>query len=90
MVNPAQSVEEIQLPRLSREQAAVSGGRVIFRDAGFQPVLASDHIRLGPGQLAVVGFGKFSNAQYDLGIQEDVEIPQSKMCIRDRCAQGRD
>jgi hypothetical protein len=70
-------VEEIQLPRLSREQAAVSGGRVIFRDAGFQPVLASDRIRLGPGQLAVVGFGKYANAQYDLGIQEDVEIPQS-------------
>jgi len=77
VVNPAQSLEEIQLPRLSREQAAVSGGRVIFRDAGFQPVLASDHIRLGPGQMAVVGFGKYSNAQYDLGIQEDVEIPRS-------------
>jgi hypothetical protein len=77
VVNPVQSVEEIQLPRLSREQAAVSGGRVIFRDAGFQPVLASDRIRLGPGQLAVVGFGKYANAQYDLGIQEDVEIPQS-------------
>jgi hypothetical protein len=76
VVNPAQSVEEIELPRLSREQAAVSGGRVIFRDAGFQPVLASDRIRLGPGQMAVVGFGKYSNAVYDLGIQEDVEIPQ--------------
>ena len=77
VVNPAESVEEIQLPRLSREQAATSGGRVIFRDTGFQSVLESDHIRLGPGQLAVVGFGKYSNAQYDLGIQEDVEIPQS-------------
>jgi len=77
VVNPAESVEEVELPRLSREQAAVSGGRVLFRDAGFQPVLASDRIRLGPGQMAVVGFGKYSNAQYDLGIQEDVRIPQS-------------
>jgi hypothetical protein len=77
VVNPAQSVEEIRMPRLSREQKAIKGGRVIFRDAGFQPVLTSDHIRLGPGQLAVVGFGKYSNAQYDLGIQGDVEIPQS-------------
>src|SRR5208337_1283760 len=56
VVNPAESVEEIQMPRLSREQAAVSGGRVIFRDAGFQPVLAGDSIRLGPGQMAAVGF----------------------------------
>lgn len=77
VVNPGQSLQEIQLPRLSREQGTVSGGRVIFCDAGFQPVLASDHIRLGPGQMAVVGFGKYSDAQYDLGIQEDVEIPQS-------------
>jgi hypothetical protein len=77
VVNPAQSVEEIELPRLSREQAAMSGGRVIFRDAGFQPVLAGDRTRLGPGQMAVVGFGKYSDARYDLGIQEDVEIPQS-------------
>jgi hypothetical protein len=77
VVNPAQSVEEIQLPRLSREQAVVSGGRVLFRDAGFPPALAGDRIRLGPGQLAVVGFGKYSNAQYDLGVQEDVEIPRS-------------
>ncbi len=82
VVNPAESVEEIELPRLSREQAAVSGGRVLFRDAGFQPVLASDRIRLGPGQMAVVGFGKYSNAQYDLGIQEDVRIPQSIVPIK--------
>jgi len=77
VLNPAQSVEDVQLPRLSREQAPVTGGRVLFRDAGFQPVLATDHIRLGPGQMAVAGFGKYSNPQYDLGIQEDVEIPRA-------------
>jgi hypothetical protein len=77
VLNPAQSIEEIQMPLLSREQAAVSGGRVIFRDAGFQPVLTNDKIRLGPGQMAVVGFGKYANPKYDLGVQEDVEIPRS-------------
>ncbi|MGO9403723.1 MAG: hypothetical protein ACLPVW_09655 [Terriglobales bacterium] len=77
VVNPAESVAEIQMPRLSKEQGPVGGGRVIFRDAGFQPVLAGDHIRLGPGEMAVVGFGRYSSAQYDLGVQEDVEIPQS-------------
>jgi hypothetical protein len=77
VVNPAQSVEEIPMPRLSKEQGPVGGGRVIFRDAGFEPVLSGDLIRLGPGQMAVVGFGKYASARYDLGIQEDVKIPRA-------------
>ena len=76
VMNPAQSVEEIQMPRLSREQPAVGGGRVIFRDAGFRPELTDDRIKLGPGQMAVVGFGKYANGSYDLGVQEDVIIPR--------------
>ena len=77
VVNPAQSVEEIQMPRLSREQPAVADGRILFRDAGFVPVLSGDHIRLGPGQMALVGFGKYAGTKYELGVQEDVRIPQS-------------
>jgi len=77
VVNPAQNVEEIQLPRLSKEQGPVEGGRLIFRDAGFEPVLSGDRIRLGPGEMAAVGFGKYASAQYDLGIQEDVKIPRA-------------
>jgi hypothetical protein len=34
-------------------------------------------ITLGPEQLAVVGFGEYAKSKYDLGIQEDVLIPQS-------------
>jgi hypothetical protein len=77
VVNPAQSIEEIQMPRLSQEQKAIKDGRVIFRDAGFQPVLGGDKIKLGPGQLAVVGYGKYAHPEYDLGVQEDVVIPRS-------------
>jgi len=77
VVNPAQSVEEIQMPRLSREQNAIKDGRVIFRDAGFRPVLAGDKIKLGPGQMALVGFGKYASPEYDFGIQDDVVIPRS-------------
>src|SRR6202158_2835635 len=75
--NPAQSVEEIQMPLLSRAQNAIKDGRVIFRDAGFQPVLAGDKIKLGPGQMALVGFGKYASPEYDFGIQDDVVIPRS-------------
>ena len=77
LVNPGQKVEKIQMPALSREQRAVVNGRLIFRDAGFVPLLAGDTITLGPGQLAVVGYGKYAGTEYDLGVQDDVEIPRS-------------
>jgi hypothetical protein len=77
VVNPAQSVEEIQMPRLSQAQKANSDGRLLFRDAGFQPVLSGDKIKLGPGQMAVVGYGRYASPEYDLGIQADVQIPRS-------------
>ena len=77
VVNPAQSVQEIRLPLLSRVQAPLGVGRIIFRDAGFVPILREDRITLGPGQMTAVGFGKYSSAEFDLGIQEDVRIPLS-------------
>ena len=77
VVNPAQSVQEIELPQLSRVQEPLRAGRVIFRDAGFMPELKGDSIRLGPGQLAAVGFGRCARPEFDLGIQEDVWIPRS-------------
>ncbi len=77
VVNPAQSVEEIRMPRLSQEQNAIKDGRVLFRDAGFPPVLAGDKIQLGPGQMALVGFGKYARPEYDMGVQDDVVIPRS-------------
>jgi hypothetical protein len=77
LMNPFQSVQEIETPLLSRAQAALHDGRVIFRDAGFVPELTSDKIKLGPGQLAAVGFGRYASPEFDLGVQEDVHIPRS-------------
>jgi hypothetical protein len=77
VVNPAQAVRAIELPRLSQEQTAPQAGRVLFCDAGFLPVLAGRSITLGPEQMAVVGFGGYSNARYDLGIEDEVVIPRS-------------
>ncbi len=75
VLNPAQAVEQISLPQLSQVQGPLAGGHIIFRDAGFSPVLSGSTIKLGPGQMAVVGFGRY--AQYDLGIQDDVQIPRA-------------
>jgi hypothetical protein len=77
VVNPAQSVQEIEMPLLSRVQNPVERGRVIFRDAGFVPVFRGNKVTLGPGQMAAVGFGRYARPEYDLGVQEDVVIPRS-------------
>jgi len=37
VVNPAQAVNRIELPQLSRSQATAGDGRILFRDAGFEP-----------------------------------------------------
>ncbi len=81
MVNPAQSVEEIELPQLSRIQISLDSGRVIFRDAGFVPVLRGTRIKLGPGQMAAVGFGRYGAQEFELGVQDDVRIPRSILPI---------
>jgi hypothetical protein len=76
VVNPAQEVCSLKLPQLSAVQSPLRNGRVIFRDAGFVPYLERDHVVLGPGQMAVIGFGRFDAAECDLGVQEDVIIPK--------------
>jgi hypothetical protein len=74
IVNPRQSIETIRLPaaapRADRTQ------RVLFRDDGFVPIVERDAVRLGPGQLALVGAGKYADPDYDLGIQRDIVIPR--------------
>jgi hypothetical protein len=77
VMNPMESAEEIELPLLSRVQPSLSNGRIIFRDAGFVPVLRGTRITLGPGQMAAVGFGRYGVPEFDLGVQEDVRIPRS-------------
>ena len=75
--NPAQEVQSIDLPQLSKEQPPPTRGRILFRDAGFEPDLSGNAISLGPEQMAVIGFGKYARPQYDMGIEDEVVIPQS-------------
>lgn len=70
VVNPAQTAAAAQLPN-----APDGYGRVLFRDAGFEPSLGGGFIRLGAGQLALVGYGRYAEASYDLGLG-DFRIPK--------------
>jgi hypothetical protein len=68
VVNPSQSTLKLDLPEKGK-------GRLLFRDAGFVPVLSDGAITLGSEQMAVIGFGKYADTAYDLGVQDDVPIP---------------
>ncbi len=77
VMNPAQSVTSVSMPLLSQVQRPLGQGRILFRDAGFAPQLTGNSIELGPGQMAMVGFGKYASPSFDLGVQQDVVIPRS-------------
>ena len=69
VVNPGQQVATLALP-------VAGNGRVLFRDAGFVPQLNAGQITLGPEQMAVIGSGRYADASFDLGVQDDVVIPR--------------
>jgi hypothetical protein len=77
VMNPGQSVATITLPQLAFDQKPLQNGKVQFRDAGFKPTLNINKITLGPGQMALVGYGAYASPAYDFGIQDDVLIPAS-------------
>lgn len=77
VMNPAQSVAHVEMPLLSQAQNPLGEGRILFRDAGFVPRLSGNSIELGPGQMAMIGFGKYASSAFDFGIQQDVVIPRS-------------
>jgi hypothetical protein len=76
VINPGQAASSLALPPMPT-QPVQGAGRVQFRDAGFLPRLNGNSITLGPGQMAMVGFGAFSEPAYSFGVQEDVVIPNS-------------
>jgi hypothetical protein len=77
VVNPTQTVATINMPQLLPNQQTPAGGRLLFTDAGFKPRLNNAEITLGPGQMAMVGYGAYAAPAYDFGIQDDVVIPNA-------------
>lgn len=77
VVNPGQQMARVRMPLLSPVQNPLAHGRLLFRDAGFAPRLTGDSIELGPGQMAMVGYGQYASGSYDFGVQQDVVIPRA-------------
>lgn len=83
--NPSQATRQIRLPLVQCLQPTLASGRLQFRDGGFQPRLSHDQLTLGPEQIAVVGYGEYASAKYDLGLQEDVTIPSTIRPLQVEC-----
>jgi hypothetical protein len=76
VMNPGQTIATLTLPQLAPDQSPLGVGKVQFRDAGFVPRLVESKITLGPGQMAMVGYGAYAASTYDFGTQDDVVIPK--------------
>lgn len=72
VVNPLQEVRDVVLPGLPSGK-----GSLIFSEGGFRPVMRGKQVRVGPEQLIVVGFGRYADKGYDLGVDETIRIPSS-------------
>ena len=77
LVNPSQSVQEIQIP-----EAAAGAGFVLYHDEGYEPVVTSHSIRLGPEQLAVIGFGKYAADRSPWENDGDIHIPREIQTLK--------
>ncbi len=75
VVNPSQGFTSVKLPLAQLAEGTNPHGRLLFTDAGFHPVLEATEIRLGPEQMAVVGFGEYARDEWNLGTGEDIRIP---------------
>jgi len=69
IINPTQTTAVISLPKKLKD------AKLLFKDDGFIPVIASDQITLGPEQIALIGTGDYSSIN-DLGTNKDIIIPQ--------------
>ncbi len=74
LVNPSQEHRKTDLDDYQPNTEGLNAS-IIFNDSGFKPSMADKKIYLGPEQLVLVGFGKYSSEDYQLGEEKDVRIP---------------
>ncbi len=78
VMNPGQTMATLAFPGTK----ASAPGRVQFCDAGFSPRLSGNQITLGPGEMAMVGYGIYAQPRFNFGVQNRVVIPKSIEPVR--------
>jgi hypothetical protein len=76
VVNPGQVDEDLDLANFG-----AASGRILFTDAGSAPTFHGQKLRLGPGQLAVVGTGIYSDPKWDMGTGDGLVVPRSSTLL---------
>ena len=75
VVNPGEAAATLSLPPPGASSPELAEGRLQFSDAGFTPRFSGNAITLGPGQVAMVGYGAYAASAFNLGVQQDAMIP---------------
>jgi len=70
VVNPTQGFTDVKMPVDNFTKSTQ-----LYADGGFRPVLKGNSIRLGPEQMAVVGFDEYADQKYQLGTDRSINIP---------------
>jgi hypothetical protein len=74
--NPSQKFTRIDLSKYLTNSIK-KDKRILFHDAGFQPVLNETIIYLGPEQQVLIGLDHYASDNYSLGEEKDVLIPNN-------------
>lgn len=70
IVNPTQKINQVLIPKIQPDTSLI-----LFSDGGYIPKINKNCVSIGSEQMVVIGFGKYASANYQMGIQVDVNIP---------------
>lgn len=70
IVNPTQKINQVVIPNIQPDTSLI-----LFSDGGYIPKINKNCVSIGSEQMIVIGFGKYASDNYQMGIQEDVNIP---------------
>ncbi len=73
ILNPSQQVKNVKLPEEYKDKTA----RVIFSQNGHQNTIIGNSVSVAPEQSVLVGFMEYAGKEYSLGMDEDVQVPDT-------------
>jgi hypothetical protein len=70
VVNPSQEIATIELPA-----GTFNKSKILYADGGYKPIIQGNKLTIGAEQLVVVGFDEYTDAKYEMGVDETIHIP---------------
>ena len=78
ILNPCQQVKNVKLP----EEYINKASRIIFSQRGHLNTIKGNWVSVAPEQSVLVGFKEYAKERYSLGVDEDVQVPDTISAIQ--------